>query len=644
MAAAGAGGAGAAALVGLGLGVLLFQDFSAGLAHLAAGILIFTAAAAFRGTRIARKPAFAPTCAGAMYLAVKLAYLLQSPAPLDELFPCLTAVALAVISAWLYAPLLQPGEEPSREKGMFFLAVTALSALTDVTVSGVSAGRAAVSFLVLAAAWREGAAVGTAAGLFSGLLMDLCAGSGTLFFAAAYGFAGLLAGSRSGKKRLSAAGCWLAAVFMLLLPMQDAQGGPLLAESLLAVPPFLLIPARVFGGKRLPAAVKASPASAPETSEAPPDGLKRRLAGAAAAFRALYDSMGRGAPDTGEENPAAIFDRAAERVCRGCALCDLCWKKEYVSTFNALNDATPFLLERGRALPRDFPRPFADRCVHLQDFLGAVSAETSAFLLRRQYRRQLEETRRSARGQYAELSELLTATAASLGEARAASGSGGQRCRIGAALRPKEGESVCGDSIGSFETSEGLLCLMLSDGCGSGEAARRESALTLRLLRQFLEAGIETEAALRTMNSALALRGAESGSFSTVDLLTLRPGSGEATVYKYGAAPTYLKRNGSVRRITGGTLPVGLRTSPAAPDVTRLKLEGGTFAVMVSDGVADAAHDEWLQNLLAGWEGDDPQTLAGLVLAEAGRQNGPDDDRGVQVLWLPPAADAPRRV
>ena len=30
---------------------------------------------------------------------------------------------------------------------------------------------------------------------------------------------------------------------------------------------------------------------------------------------------------------------------------------------------------------------------------------------------------------------------------------------------------------------------------------------------------------------------------------------------------------------------------------------------MVSDGVADPNRDDWLQNLLAGWGGDDPQTL-----------------------------------
>ena len=196
--------------------------------------------------------------------------------------------------------------------------------------------------------------------------------------------------------------------------------------------------------------------------------------------------------------------------------------------------------------------------------------------------------------------------------------------------------------MASFETDTGRLCLLLSDGCGSGEGARRESALTNRLLRQFLEAGVEAEAALRTLNTALALRSRESGSFATIDLLTVELATGEAAVYKYGAAPTYIKHRGTVRRITGHALPPGLREDSATPDVTALRLEPGSFAVMVSDGVADALADEWLQDLLAGWEGTDPQALAGLVMQEAVRRGRLADDCGVQVLFWP--EEGPRQV
>ena len=118
---------------------------------------------------------------------------------------------------------------------------------------------------------------------------------------------------------------------------------------------------------------------------------------------------------------------------------------------------------------------------------------------------------------------------------------------------------VCGDTMEAFRTDSGLWCLLLADGMGSGDAARRESSLTCRLLRQFLEADIQPEAALTTLNSAMALRGAETGSFTTVDLCVLK--GSEATFYKFGAAPSYLKKNGAVRRITGSSLPVGMYRS-----------------------------------------------------------------------------------
>ena len=104
-------------------------------------------------------------------------------------------------------------------------------------------------------------------------------------------------------------------------------------------------------------------------------------------------------------------------------------------------------------------------------------------------------------------------------------------------------------------------------------------------------------------------------------------------MYKFGAAPTYLKKGGTVRRITGGTLPAGLRGGQATPDVTKVTLEPGSFAVMISDGVADPGRDEWLQDLLAGWEGEDPQALAGLILSESIRREKLQDDCGVQVLY-----------
>ena len=634
VAAAGPGLPGGMALAGTAAGAMLFLDFAQALPHMAIAILIVTAAISFRGSALLGTPRAGALTAAGLSLVVHGIYVAQSLAPLEGIAPCVAASCLTGVSAWFFRPLLQLERGEEFRRGVLFLTAALLLGLQDLELLGLSLGRAALCTLLAYAAVDLGATAGAALGLGLGLVTDLCAGSGGVF-TAGFGLAGLVTGRWQGGRRASAAGAFLLAVLGALLPVEDPFSQPLLVEAMLGMAVFLLLPGRLFGGKRI---------KRPALSQAAQGGqLKERLTKAAGALRELYDSMGRTPPPSTEENPAVIFDRAAERVCRGCALCALCWQKEYTGTFNALNDATPYLLERGRALAKDFPRYFADRCIHLPDFLTAVNGELSAFLLRRQYRRQLEETRRSARGQYAQLSELLTATAAGLGEAVPVSGGGEAPCRVGAALRPKEGESVCGDTLVSFQREDGAWCLLLADGMGSGEDARKESALTCRLLRQFLEAGIEPEAALKTLNSAMALRGAETGSFTTIDLCTFDPAAGEAAFYKYGAAPSYLKKGGSVRRVTGGSLPAGLRGTPAAPDVTTVHLEPGSFAVMISDGVADPGRDEWLLDLLAGWEGEDPQVLAGLILTESIRREHLADDCGIQVLYRPVGEKNPSR-
>ena len=58
---------------------------------------------------------------------------------------------------------------------------------------------------------------------------------------------------------------------------------------------------------------------------------------------------------------------------------------------------------------------------------------------------------------------------------------------------------------------------------------------------------------------------------------------------------------------------------------------------MVSDGVADAGSDEWLQDFLAGWSGEDPQALAGAILAECRKRGVLRDDCAVQAVYFPEA-------
>ncbi len=362
------------------------------------------------------------------------------------------------------------------------------------------------------------------------------------------------------------------------------------------------------------------------------DSLRERLKLSAQALRSLYESISP-PPEQKEENPSVVFDRAAELVCRGCTLRERCWSQNYIDTYGAFNDATPAMLRRGRAEPEDFPSHFTDRCVHFPQLLSAINTEVRSLLLRRQYRQQLQQERQRTKGQYAQMSELVAAAMA--GPEAGVRSKASLRYDVALGGDPKAGQKVSGDSLTYFKTG-GHLYLLLSDGMGTGEEARRESQLTLRLTEQFLTAGIEAEAALKTLNAALALRGDERGSFTTIDLLELNLSSGETALYKYGAAPTYIKRQGSVRRLTGTALPAGLQEAGTAPSLLTFSLEEDSFVLMISDGVADSGDDKWVQDLLAGWQGTDPNELTSLVLRECRKRRGGSDDASALCLYLPP--------
>ena len=79
------------------------------------------------------------------------------------------------------------------------------------------------------------------------------------------------------------------------------------------------------------------------------------------------------------------------------------------------------------------------------------------------------------------------------------------------------------------------------------------------------------------------------------------------------------------------------RQAETFPAPIRFPLEPDSFLVLISDGVADPGDDEWLQNLLAGWQGEEPQRLVSLILSESRSHGGLRDDCSVLCLYLPPS-------
>ena len=710
VAASGTGLCGGAALLGAGFGYLMLLPFSTALRYLSASILTFSVAFAFYDVKFFRRPWAMASVAGLMNGCTGFVYLAQGSTKAADVAYFLTELAMTVVGAYCFRQVLLPlriarEERILGDKQRVSLLVMICCSL--ISVSGVylwkdiSLGRCGAVVCVLAGAWKGGGTIGALLGVSMGLAMDVAGGLEPLY-TMAWGVAALAAGMFQKRPRYSAAVAFvLGNAAGTLWTWESGMRISVLYEVMIGSVAFMALPEGLW--KELAHLVVREPGG--RAGQCGQDYVRRRLEDTAAAFRSLYESM-RGAfrAPANDNDVAVVFDRAAYRVCRKCTMRMNCWEREYVSTFNALNDATAAMLDRGKGKAEDFPRHFADRCIHFSAFLGAVNEELVALLCRRQYDVRLRESRLAVCKQYGEISVLLERAAAELGRELIPDQSGQRKlqqyltgvgleletevfrdefgrlrahikgegwqdvarteqlCELktvlgvpiraeaeedalllvqqeplmavaGVAARKKDGETVSGDAGTYFKREDGVLYVLLCDGMGSGVLANRESNLAVRLLEQFLQAGVDTEHALLTLNSALALRGEEEGGFTTVDLLQVDLFTGEGSVYKLGAAPTYIRHGEVVRKITGTALPAGLRAGESGrPDCTRVRLEPGDCVLMVSDGVSGTGEDEWMRRRLGEFRGDSPKELARSLITDS--PEGATDDRTALVVKI----------
>lgn len=206
---------------------------------------------------------------------------------------------------------------------------------------------------------------------------------------------------------------------------------------------------------------------------------------------------------------------------------------------------------------------------------------------------------------------------------------------VGIATTKKRGETVNGDRGTYFKTEQGVLCVILSDGMGSGEEAARESVAVVRILESFLRAGVDPNAAMKVLNSVMLLKNGDEWGFATVDLMCIDLFTGETSFYKYGAAPSYVKFGNGIKRIKGRSLAVGLAAGEgSAPDVVRMKLKPGSIAVIASDGVMVQEDDRWLRSLLSNWKDGSSKELATETMTAAVKQYGRTDDMTVLTVFV----------
>lgn len=709
VAGAGSGLCAASALFGAGFGYLSTLGFTEGLRYLAAAVLTFSISFAFGDSSFVYRPWVMPSIAAAMNAVTGFVALSKLGWNGQEVVFFFGEILITALGGWTCHAVLCPMRQPRggesylhavQQTASFLFSILIVLSLSQIPIiMPLSIGRIVAIIFVLGFSFLSGGATGAVCGVCYGIALDMHVAQVPIY-AMTLSIAGLASGIvRRKGKFISAIIFILAAVGAVIWTWTVAPPVILLGEVLLGACLFLLIPKKAWRGAEI--LLSRGEENSPKALQHAH--ARQRLDQTADALRSLCKGLlSTISPPQNDADVAVIFDRAALRVCKRCSLCAKCWQRDYIKTFNALNDATGAMLARGRSEKKDYPSHFLNTCIHFPAFLDAVNKEYTALTYRRQYTTRIKESRVGVIRQYQQISALLGDLSVELGQeiypasaeqrrlkqfflshglqvqvqayrdhaqhfhARICGKGALDACTpadelvralgipvrvkqmydgvslsqqepfmaaIGMATRKKDGETVCGDAGAYFKRDDGKVFLLLCDGMGSGQGAQEESNLAITLLQQFLQTGISAPQALSTLSYALALRGEETGGFTTIDLLELDLFTATARFYKLGSAPTYIKKDNKVQRITGNSLPAGLSVEEFSPaDQTTLSLSSGDWIILASDGVCPMGQDDMLMKTLSEFQDGHPSLLAREMMSLD--QQGQDDKTvlAVQIL------------
>ena len=707
VAAAGAELGGIFCLLGTALGYLIAGGLYPGIRYIATAFLVYTVGFITRGAKVRAGRWFMPLIAALSLGLTGTLFTEETLWGIPGLMRVFMEVVLGAGCAYFYDIVLRPEDintesaELRRSISVAVLCACVLMGAGRLAIFKIiSIGRLLAMLAVMAAGFCGGPFTGCAAGTAMGLGMDM-AGGASLYYSAAYALAGLVSGAlyRYGRLAFSLSFCAANAV-AVLLSWSDGAHIPSLYECFIASVVFMVLPQAVLtpvgtllrvGRGRGETAFRLYQA--------------RRLESLGEGFEKLYECAARALPEgAGQGEVTAVFDRAADLVCRACGGKERCWKEDGAATVSGLGNLGESMACRGTISVNDLPMAFRQKCVAPEAFVSAVNGELRGMMYRRQYNARLREGRCAAYGQFMDMAEVIRTAAREMSGTAGPDSAAERRlirflksreveavcsvfrdgrgrlhavvegaelekllqepdhlerlsevmgvrlCRVkegenaskgrltlrqaeplavsvGIAALKKEGESVSGDRGTYFKTDGGLLCVILSDGMGTGARAAAESVSAVEILEQLLKAGVEPGVAMRLLNSAALLRNGEDWGYATVDLCCIDLFTGETCFYKYGAAPSYVKTGRSIRRVKCSSLAAGMLAGEGSqPDVMRMRLKPGSVALIASDGVLAERKDQWLRDILLASDGVETKTLAAAALKGAASRFGNADD------------------
>lgn len=603
----GGGLRGLCALIGAVAGYLTMQSFAQGLQLTSSAILVFMTMYIFSALWVAKQRWFICLVPGVMSGVIGGIFLFSQELNPTLLTGFFQTVLLSALSPLAFSALLEGKKRKIGSLialGCFLFGAGTITFPYDLTLGNMAAAA------LLAAAVRHGD-LGSAAAvaLTCGIALDLSAGTGGFWcFLLSVG---------------AVAGCGFPKKSPLLRLLGMAAGSS--AAGLLLGDPMALTP--LIPGILLSLLV---PEGLMATTDANSEGVlmvEQRLKQGADALSALYQELGNDPELEYPQTRQQIMDRAAGKICKRCSRYHACWTKSPQETYQVFSNAMDAISRRGQALREDFPELFSLDCRHMDGLLLAINQELDAMALDARNRSRTEELQAITGRCLLHLSKILEENLKVL-RSTVRQPAEAFTVKVGVSAAGRGGSRLSGDRGLSFQMEDGRFYAILCDGAGTGTEAARESLMAVNTLAGLIQAGMPAANAMELINGVYILR--DNGAFSTMDVLELSLVTGQAALYKWGSAPSYLRSGDTLKKIGSAAPPPGLGVgSTFSPEVIRLSLWGGDMLVLLSDGAL--CRDT--EDILRRFEGDSVKPLAASLM-DAAKHSGGEDDMTVAVVRL----------
>ena len=307
----------------------------------------------------------------------------------------------------------------------------------------------------------------------------------------------------------------------------------------------------------------------------------------------------------------ALVLRAAGEACAGCSARDHCRDVRKLQQLPGDLLRQPLLtVEELPVRCRKGSRVLAE-LRRAQEQLRGIQADR---LRQREYRDAVVQ-------QYGFLSEFLQTLSDELSQ-RAATAAVVYDPVVSVCGNRRAGEN--GDRCMQFAGIRNRYYILLCDGMGTGEGAVQEGKLAVKYLQKLLGCGFPASHALHSLNSLCALR--DRAAAVTVDLAEVELDTGKVTLYKWGAAASFLVSAAGTEKLGTTSPPPGLWVTNTQEVTCSVLMKRGQILLLVSDGLEEAQ----VMTLCRQQKHTSPAALAERLLKEASCE----DDATVVAIQL----------